>query len=221
MLHPNANSIAAAQAGIEQQVEGEPLARTKRPTRLIAVQLFLRPRMEAIGIIRASEQLNALCRVKRHKLVLNRPAEKSAHRFEKVVCRMRRCGAALAPGADRLFCYVAQQRRARGLDHSPEDVLRLLSCRSRHAGPCRAFAIAVDRPGERVRLRRLRGQRHSLKRRAIFRPERLRAIVSLDSNARPVRAPYIPCNKTMAGFFSVQMGRAGARPLLLSPSPSA
>src|SRR5262245_33884713 len=63
VLAPDAHRVAAPQARVEQQVEGEPFPRTERPVRFEAIELLLRPGVEAVGIVGAGQELDALGRV--------------------------------------------------------------------------------------------------------------------------------------------------------------
>src|SRR5262249_46419886 len=60
VLTPDTHRITAAQAGVEQEVEGEAFPRTHGPLRLEAIEFLLRPGVEAVGVVRAGQQLDAL-----------------------------------------------------------------------------------------------------------------------------------------------------------------
>src|SRR5262249_37150540 len=95
--------VAAAAPSVGGQVVGEPLLCAQRPVGFVAVQLLLRPSVEAVRVVLACEELDALGRVDGDQLFLDRPAEKPAHPLQEIVGRMWSFGAALAIGPDRLL----------------------------------------------------------------------------------------------------------------------
>lgn len=152
MLLADAQGITAPQSGVEQKIEGQPLARADRPARFEAVQFLLRPSVEAVFVVRPGEQFNAVRRIDRDVIFLNCPGKEPAHGLEEGVRGMRCCRSALAASTDGFARDIAQRFVAGCLDQLLKDVFPRAARGGRKRSPCRAIPVAVDRPFERVVL---------------------------------------------------------------------
>ena len=74
VLAPEPHGIAASQARVEEEVEGEALTATQRPLGLGAGKLVLRPSVKPGVVVLAGEQLDAERRIGRDELAVERPA---------------------------------------------------------------------------------------------------------------------------------------------------
>ena len=105
MLAAVSDGVAAAQSAIEQHVEPYALFRPDRPVPLVCRDVLLGPWKEAIAL-RSRRIIDAGSRIGIGVPRLYRPSEQAAHGVEEVSRLMRRAGASLAAGDDRIRAVI-------------------------------------------------------------------------------------------------------------------
>jgi hypothetical protein len=123
-----AGGVAASQAGVEIDREGEALSRAQRPVRFEPGDLLLGPDPKASGL-RAREHLDPVDRVRLDVLGLDRPGEQVAHCIQVVVRLARRLLPALAARENHLLGDLRKWGLPRRLQHVLHDVLALTAGR--------------------------------------------------------------------------------------------
>ena len=95
MLSPKRHRVAAAQPGVEQDVQPNPLLGADRPPLLITVYVVFGPDRDS-RTLRARRVGNSGGRVDLDVIGLDRPTKEAAHRVEEVAGLGRRLASALA-----------------------------------------------------------------------------------------------------------------------------
>ncbi len=157
---------------------------------------------------------NALGRVRLNEAGVRRPAEQTAHGFQKVVSGEGRLFTAISPRGNCLPVDRGKRFIAGAFVDVTKNILsRAARCHGKLC-PCGAVPVACNQPIKRSRLRAGpfgRRRRRAGNRRVVCRHELGRSELFLYAVARPLPYAHIPSHRAVARALAMEVRRARSR----------